>query len=245
MPATRSGRAPSRSGRAASACGAASSSASSPGASIVRLSGQERRQILDAVAPGLLLAQGDRPDRQLVEPGALRQADVAAVGPRDRPDAPAAALPRQRDVPPDVPLRAALGPGGVGVLLIVDRRFRFRPPALFALYVSLVHVRPHVRGAAARRPVAPFLGLRLNAWVSLVVFVRLDGLLLLVAVRRRRRGRGCARAARGRQAEAKRPAMAIPKGRVRVRAASVTVRRWSCASSSWISTPSKGRSTCC
>ena len=31
---------------------------------------------------------GDRPDRQLVEPGALRQADVAAVGPEDRSRAP-------------------------------------------------------------------------------------------------------------------------------------------------------------
>ena len=37
--------------------------------------GRERHALLDAAAPGLLVAQGDRPDRQLVEPGALRRAD--------------------------------------------------------------------------------------------------------------------------------------------------------------------------
>src|SRR5581483_7483764 len=52
---------------------------------------------------------GDRTDRPLLEPGALRQADDAPVGPQDRPRPPAAAVLRQGDLPSDVPLRADLG----------------------------------------------------------------------------------------------------------------------------------------
>ena len=65
--------------------------------------------LADCRAPGPARRAGDRPDRQLVEPGALRQADRPAVGARDRLRAPARRVPRRRDLPPDVPLRGALG----------------------------------------------------------------------------------------------------------------------------------------
>ena len=55
------------------------------GVIVVRRAGVSGAAFMDAVAPGLLLAQGDRPDRELVEPGALRQADEPAVGAQDRP----------------------------------------------------------------------------------------------------------------------------------------------------------------
>ena len=69
-----------------------------------RRSGASVRLFMDAVAPGLLLAAGDRPLGQLVEPGALRQADRRSRGGSrstagGRPDA---------HVPPDVPLRVHL-----------------------------------------------------------------------------------------------------------------------------------------
>ena len=70
---------------------------------------------------------GPRPSRELVEPGALREADRPALGPRDRSDPPAARAHRAGDVPPDVPLRADLGLRGRG-----DPRLRDRaavPPA--------------------------------------------------------------------------------------------------------------------
>ena len=34
-----------------------------------------------------------------------------------------------------------------GVLILIGWRFRIKPPGLFALYVVLLHLRPHVRGA--------------------------------------------------------------------------------------------------
>ncbi len=51
---------------------------------------------------------GDRPRRQLVEPGALRQADGRRVGARDRLGSAPGRVHLRRDLPPDVPLRGAL-----------------------------------------------------------------------------------------------------------------------------------------
>ncbi len=56
---------------------------------------------------------GHRPLRQLLEPGALRPADDAAVGPQDRPGAPErdpGEVPGRGRLPADVPLRVPLGP---------------------------------------------------------------------------------------------------------------------------------------
>ena len=55
---------------------------------VVHRSGNSVPLMMDAVAPGLLLAQGDRPLGQLLEPGAVRQADQPAVGAADRSGAP-------------------------------------------------------------------------------------------------------------------------------------------------------------
>ncbi len=156
---------------------------------------------------------GHRAHRQLVEPGALRQADQAAVGAQDRSRAPAGGseVPRLLHVPPDVPLRADLGR---------DRRARpplDRPsvqdePAEPVRPVRrLVLLRPLLRGTAADRPRAPH---------------RRAAPQRLGEHRRVRRARSaiswCTSAARARPQEPKRreppkPAhtMAIPKGRVR------------------------------
>ena len=80
--------------------------------------GDHRRQrrgmrigpMVDALAPGLLVAQALGPLGQLVQPGAVRQAHRPALGARDRPRAPAARLRGPGDVPPDVPLRVRLEP---------------------------------------------------------------------------------------------------------------------------------------
>src|SRR6266542_2601601 len=101
---------------------------------------------------------GDRTHRQLVEPGALRQADRPALGTGDRSRAPAGRPPRRLHLPPDVPLRADLrlrdGRGAPAA----------RPPlplqasgAVRALRERL-HVWPLLRGAAANRSVAPHRG---------------------------------------------------------------------------------------
>src|SRR5213076_2036768 len=59
----------------------------------------------------------------------------------------------------------------VGVLLLLDRRFRFKPPALFALYVSLYTFGRFFEELLRIDPSHHFAGLRLNAWVSIVLFV--------------------------------------------------------------------------
>jgi prolipoprotein diacylglyceryltransferase len=58
----------------------------------------------------------------------------------------------------------------VGALLLLDRRFRFRPPALFSLYVSVYTFGRFFEELLRIDPAHHFLGLRLNAWVSIVVF---------------------------------------------------------------------------
>ena len=57
------------------------------------------------------------------------------------------------------------------MLLLIDRRFRFEPPALFALYVSFYTFGRFFEELLRIDPAHHFAGLRLNAWVSLVVFV--------------------------------------------------------------------------
>ena len=51
--------------------------------------GPERPAVHGRRRAGTAARAGDRPDRQLVQPGALRQADRPAVGAEDRPGAPA------------------------------------------------------------------------------------------------------------------------------------------------------------
>ncbi len=70
----------------------------------------------------------------------------------------------------------------VGVLLLIDWRFRIRPPALFALYVALYTFGRFFEELLRIDPAHELAGLRLNAWVSLVAVRRLDGVLHLVAV---------------------------------------------------------------
>ncbi len=79
------------------------------GAIVVRRSGANVSLFMDAVAPGAAARAGNRPDRQLVEPGAVRQADRPLLGAQDRPRTPARPVLRPGHLPPDLPLRADLG----------------------------------------------------------------------------------------------------------------------------------------
>jgi prolipoprotein diacylglyceryl transferase len=100
--------------------------------------------------------------------------------------------------------------GGVAVLLLVDRRFKIRPPALFALYISIYTSFRMFEETLRIDPSSHFLGMRLNFWVSLALFVASTGFFIwwqLLRPRPRRRRSGAA--------GPKPPTMAIPKGRVR------------------------------
>jgi prolipoprotein diacylglyceryl transferase len=97
-----------------------------------------------------------------------------------------------------------------GLLLLLDRLYRFKPPALFALYVMLYTFGRFFEELLRIDPSHEFAGLRLNAWVSIVVFVLATAFFVWWQFLR---GRRPPKAARVKPPEG--PAMAIPKGRVR------------------------------
>ena len=103
-----------------------------------------------------------------------------------------------------------------GVLILIGRRFRIKPPGLFALYVAFYTFGRTFEELLRVDPSHHFAGERLNFWVSIVVFVLRDR-------RSSSGGSSSTRAASGRRSERKPrpipkgPAMAVPKGRVRPR----------------------------
>jgi phosphatidylglycerol---prolipoprotein diacylglyceryl transferase len=99
----------------------------------------------------------------------------------------------------------------VGVLLLVDRFFRIRPPALFALYVSLYTFGRFFEELLRIDPAHEFAGLRLNAWVSIVLFICSTAFFVWWQFFQ---GRGLRRRGAAERTP-KGPRMAIPKGRVR------------------------------
>ena len=60
---------------------------------------------------------------------------------------------------------------GVGLLLWIDRRFTIRAPALFALYVAWYTFFRMFEEVLRIDPSHHFLGMRLNFWVSLALFL--------------------------------------------------------------------------
>ena len=184
------------------------------GSIVAHRSGASALELLDAAAPGLLVAQaigriGNWWNQELFgEPTDLPWG--LEIDPLRRPD--------------DHLLEGTFHPtflyeglwnlAAAGVLLLLDRRVRFRPPALFALYVALYTAfrffLEHLRVDPARE----LAGMRINAWVSLVVFVAAVAFFVWWQFLRGRGGR------RRRLREPKvepPPAMAVPRGRVRSR----------------------------
>jgi prolipoprotein diacylglyceryltransferase len=100
-----------------------------------------------------------------------------------------------------------------GVLILVGWRFRIKPPALFALYVSLYTGFRAYEETLRIDPAHHFLGQRVNFWVSIVVFAIATG--FFVWWQFLRRGEDEPRAVRRPREVPAEPAMTVPKGRVR------------------------------
>jgi prolipoprotein diacylglyceryl transferase len=180
------------------------------GAIVVRRAGEPVAKFMDAVAPGLLLAQaigriGNWWNQELFGkptdlPWALEiDPDHRPVGYFDEPT-----------FHPTFLYELVYNLVGVAVLLLLDRRFRFRPPALFALYVSIYTFGRFFEELLRIDRSHEFGGLRLNAWVSIVVFLCSTAFFIWWQFIRKgpdERARETARP--------KGPAMAVPKGRVR------------------------------
>jgi prolipoprotein diacylglyceryl transferase len=182
------------------------------GAVIVRRSGNSVRLFMDACAPGLLLAQaigriGNWWNQELFgKPTSLPWG--LKIDPLHRP----AGYELDGTFHPTFLYELIYDSIGVVLLLWLDRRVRIKPPALFSLYVAYYCFGRFFEELLRIDPAHHFLGLRINAWVSIVVFVASTA--FFVWWQFIRKGGDAPRAARP---VPKGPAMAIPRGRVRPR----------------------------
>jgi prolipoprotein diacylglyceryl transferase len=181
------------------------------GALVLRRAGESVRLMLDAAAPGLLLAQGigrigNWWNQELFgKPTDLPWA--LEIDPGNRPDD----YLQYATFHPTFLYELLYDVLMAGLLLVVGARFRIRPPALFALYVSLYTFGRFFEELLRIDPAHHIAGLRLNAWVSIVVFVASTAFFVWWQFLRREREEAPApRPPSG-------PKRAIPKGRVRSR----------------------------
>ena len=107
------------------------------GAVVVRRSGESVLRVHGRRRAGPAGRAGDRPRRQLVEPGALRQPTDRAWGLEIDLENRPPEFADSETFHPTFLYEGLWNLFAAGVLLLVDRFFRIRPPALFALYVSL------------------------------------------------------------------------------------------------------------
>jgi prolipoprotein diacylglyceryl transferase len=186
------------------------------GAWIVHREGVPVRDFMDAVAPGLLLAQGIGRWGNWWNQELYGKPTTLPWGLKIDPAHRIPGYESYATFHPTFLYEFIYDLIGVGLLLWLDKRYRFKPPALFALYVSYYTIGRFCEELLRIDPAHHFLGLRLNAWVSIVVFAISTGFFVwwqflrggeaspprLRRLRRERR-------------EPDKPAMAIPRGRVR------------------------------
>jgi prolipoprotein diacylglyceryl transferase len=185
------------------------------GAWIVHRAGASVFLFMDAVAPGLLLAQG------IGRWGNYWNQELYGK-PTSLPWGLKIDIEHEGDIPLKYQGANAYHPTflyefvydtiGAGLLLFIGWRFRIRPPALFALYVSYYCFGRFFEELLRIDPSHHFLGLRINALVSIVLFVLSTGFFIWWQFIRRESEPGDVGR---RRVEPTGPAMAVPKGRVR------------------------------
>jgi len=189
------------------------------GVIVVRRAGAGAARFMDATAPGLLLAQG------IGRIGNWWNQELYGK-PTTLPWGLKISLAHRAGIAPQYLNAKAYQPtflyellwdlAGVALLLWLDRRYRFRPPALFALYVSYYCFGRFFEELLRIDPSHHFLGLRLNAWVSVVVFACSSGFFAWWQLRGGRdRPRQEPPSGRRPRPLPQGPRMAIPRGRVR------------------------------
>jgi prolipoprotein diacylglyceryl transferase len=157
------------------------------GAAIVHRAGADVLRFMDAVAPGLLLAQGigrwgnwwnqELFGKPTSLPWALR------IDPAHRPPG----YLHYATFHPTFLYEFSWNLFGVAVLLLVGRRFRIRPAGLFALYVSWYTLFRSYEEILRIDPGSHYyFGLRLNFFVSVGVFALATGFFLVWQILRYR-----------------------------------------------------------
>jgi prolipoprotein diacylglyceryl transferase len=178
------------------------------GSLIVRRSGHSVRLFLDAAAPGLVLAHsigrwGNWWNQELFG----KPTDLPWALEIDLENRPTEYL-DEATFHPTFLYESVYTLLLAVLLILVGWRFRIRPPALFALYVALYTLGRFFEELLRIDPSHELGPLRLNAWVSLVVFVASSAFFVWWQFLRRRRPRKDRP-----RALPKSPAMAIPKRR--------------------------------
>jgi prolipoprotein diacylglyceryl transferase len=189
------------------------------GAIVVRRAGASVTAFMDAVAPGLLLAQGigrignwwnqELYGKPTSLPWGLKIDALHQAGLADK-------YIGAKAYQPTFLYELLWDLAGVALLIWLDRRYRFRPPALFALYVSYYCFGRFFEELLRIDPSHYFLGLRLNAWVSVVVFT--GSTLFFVwwqLLGHGSSGRPASPPKPRPMPDPDRPRMAVPRGRVR------------------------------
>jgi len=176
------------------------------GAWVVRRSGSSVRLFMDAVAPGLLLAQGigrignwfnqELYGKETTLPWGLKIDDHPGTL-----------------YHPTFLYELIWDLLGVVLLLWIDRRFKLRRPALFMLYVAFYTAFRIYEETLRIDPSSHFLGQRLNFWVSLVCFVASLAFFIWWQFLRKPSADTTKRAKRREVPQG--PKMAVPRGRVR------------------------------
>ena len=128
-------------------------------------------EFADTVAPGLLLAQGIGRIGNWFNQELYGKPTDSSWGLEIDPQHRVAGYEGHSTFQPTFLYELIYDVSMVGVLLLLDWRFRIRAPALFALYVSFYTFGRFFEELLRIDPAHEFAGLRLNAWVSLVVFV--------------------------------------------------------------------------
>jgi prolipoprotein diacylglyceryl transferase len=181
------------------------------GAWVVRRSGNSIRLMMDAVAPGLLLAQGigrwgNYWNQELYgKPTSLPWG--LKIDPAHRVEGYSSFATFQ----PTFLYEFVWDVAGVGVLLWIDRRFTLRRPALFALYVAWYTTFRTFEEVLRIDPSNHFLHMRVNFWVSLGVWLLSVGFFVWWQFLRHPSDRPAPKP----RAVPTGPRMAVPKGRVR------------------------------
>jgi prolipoprotein diacylglyceryl transferase len=184
------------------------------GAVVIRRSGESVRLFMDAVAPGLLVAQGiGRWGNWFNQELFGKPTNLPWGLEIDTNHRPPQYLGSDTFHPTflyefvyDLVL--------AGVLILVGSRFRIRPPALFALYVSVYCVGRVFEELLRVDPSHHFLGERVNFWVAIVVFACSTAFFVWWQFFR---PEGDQPSVKRRREIPRGPAMAVPRGRVRPR----------------------------